>query len=305
MRPLREQHCVGVDALAPVTTLLQRVRHAHPTDGLFEAADLQWWWAQGPRSTDSLPQLFWFDDTGRPEAAVITTGWSYGIQLDPIVLPTATPDLVSHVVERGLNHARASKFDTVQLEVDRADHLLREVLVGYGFEIEEPGWVETWMAVDARPEISSLPTDYRLGCRLDTSPRPHHLIERNGPDVERRLLQTSLYRPDLDLVVLDRSDAVTAYGLFWFDPITSTGMVEPMRTEDDHQRHGLARHLLTMGAQLLAEAGAERIKICFEPGNPASSYLYPTVGFRPVKQTDVFAGPTTTARRRAGRTSQS
>jgi ribosomal protein S18 acetylase RimI-like enzyme len=70
-------------------------------------------------------------------------------------------------------------------------------------------------------------------------------------------------------------------------------MVEPMRTEDDHRRRGLARHLLTAGIELLSAAGAERIKICFELSNPASSRLYPSVGFRPVKQTDVFAGPTT------------
>ena len=293
MLSLREQLCVGNDALATVTTLLQRARAAHPTDGLYEAADLQWWWAQGPRLIESFPQLFWFDDIGRPEAAVITTEWSYGVQLDPIALPDATPELVSKVVERGLDHARAAGFDTVQLEVDRADHLLREALSGRGFEIEETGWAETWLDAEARPEISPLPAGYRLGGRLDTKPCPHHLIERNGAAVEQRLLQTSLYRPDLDLVVLDRSDHVAAYGLFWFDPVTSTGMVEPMRTEENHQRRGLARHVLTTGIELLSAAGAERIKICFELSNPASSRLYPSVGFRPVKQTDVFAGPST------------
>lgn len=293
MLPLRERLCVGDDALATVTTLLQRARSAHPTDGLYEAADLQWWWAQGPRLIESFPQLFWFDHIGRPEAAVITTEWSYGVQMDPIVLPGATRELVTKVVERGLGHACAAGFGTVQLEVDRTDHPLRETLSGRGFEIEEPGWAETWMDVDSRPEISPLPTEYRMGCRLDTKTRPHHLIERDGAAVEQRLLQTTLYRPDLDLVVLDRNDDVTAYGLFWFDPVTSTGMVEPMRTEDNHQRRGLARHLLTAGIDQLFGAGAERIKICFELSNPASSRLYPSVGFRPVKQTDVFAGPTT------------
>lgn len=138
-----------------------------------------------------------------------------------------------------------------------------------------------------------MPAEYRLGSRLDTEPSPHHPIERNGAAVEQRLLQTSLYRPDLDLVVLDHNDHVAASGLFWFDPITSTGLVEPMRTEADHQRRGLARHPLTAGVELLSAAGAERIKICFELSNPASSRLYPSVGFKSVKQTDVFAGRTT------------
>lgn len=38
---MREENRVGVDYLNAVTALLQRVRRAHPTAGLKEAADLQ------------------------------------------------------------------------------------------------------------------------------------------------------------------------------------------------------------------------------------------------------------------------
>ncbi len=288
MRTIREQHQVGVEYLEAATALLHRVRSAHPTKGLYEAADLQWWW-RTPRSTDDLRQLFWFDHLGRPEAAVIATDWGDRIALDPIVMPDATPDWVAHVIERGLAHASESGFGTVELEVDRADDVMREVLVGHGFAIKKDGVVETWLAANGRPAISPLHADYRLSSRLDTMLRPHHMIRRSGPDVETRLRQTSLYRPDLDLLVLDSRDRVAAYGLFWFDPESATGLVEPMRTEDDHQRRGLARHLLTAGIDVLAQAGAVRIKICFEPDNPAAGGLYLSVGFEPDKQTDVLS----------------
>lgn len=293
---MREQHRVGLDYLELATALLHRVRSVHPTAGLLEAADLHWWW-RTPRSTDNLRQLFWFDDLGRPEAAVIATDWGDGMALDPIVMPDATPDWVAHVIERGLAHASKSGFGAVDIVVDRADDVMREVLVGHGFAIEEGGTpassaslsvVDAWLAADARPEISPLHEDYRLFSRLDTMLRPHHMIQRSGPDVETRLGQTSLYRPDLDLLVLDGRDRVAAYGLFWFDPETATGLVEPMRTEDDHQRRGLARHLLTAGIDLLAEAGAVRIKLCFRPNNPAARGLYLSVGFEPDKQTAVL-----------------
>ena len=292
MGPLREQHRVGVHYLEAVTALLRRVRSAHPTKGLYEAADLQWWW-RTPRATDDLGQLFWIDHLGRPEAAVIATDWGDRIALDPIVMPDASPDWVAHVIERGLAHAGASGFGAVELEVGRADAVLREVLVGHGFAIKEDGVVETWLAAAARPAMSPLHDDYRLSSRLDTMPRPHHLIGRSGPDVETRLRQTSLYRPDLDLVVLDPGDRVVAHGLFWHDPETATGLVEPMRTESEHQRRGLARHLLTVGVDRLAAAGALHIKICFEPDNPASKSLYLSAGFEPTKQTDVFSRPAT------------
>jgi ribosomal protein S18 acetylase RimI-like enzyme len=115
---------------------------------------------------------------------------------------------------------------------------------------------------------------------------------RNGPDVEERLRQTPLYRADLDLVVLDGDDRAAAYGLFWFDPETSTGLVEPMRTEDNHQRRGLARHVLTAGINLLADAGADRIKISYRQDNPAARALYTGVGFKPVKKCAVVSRKT-------------
>jgi GNAT superfamily N-acetyltransferase len=294
---MREQHRIGLHYLEAATALLRRVRCAHPTAGLLEAADLNWWW-RTPRSTDSLPQLFWFDDLGRPEAAMIATDWGDGIALDPIVMPDATADWVAHVLDRGLAHASELGFDAVDVVVDRDDHVMRQVLVGHGFAIEEDGTevssvslslVDAWLAADARPEISPLHEDYRLRSRLDTRLRPHHMIDRNGPGVEMRLRQTALYRPDLDLVVLDNHETVAAYGLFWFDPETATGLVEPMRTEDNHQRRGLARHLLTTGIDLLAEAGAVRIKLCFRPYDPAARGLYLSVGFEPNKHTAVLS----------------
>lgn len=43
MGAMREEHRVGVHYLEAVTALLQRVRTSHPTRGLYEAAELQWW----------------------------------------------------------------------------------------------------------------------------------------------------------------------------------------------------------------------------------------------------------------------
>jgi GNAT superfamily N-acetyltransferase len=293
---MREEHRAGLHYLEAATALLRRVRSAHPTAGLLEAADLHWWW-RSPRSTDSLPQLFWFDSLGRPEAAVIATDWGDGIALDPIVMPDATPDRVAHVIERGLAHAGERGFAAVDVVVDRADHVMRQVLAGHGFAVERDGpdgspaglsVATAWLAAGARPRISPLHGGYRLCSRLDTRQHPHHMVQRSGADVETRLRQAPLYRPGLDLLVLDSGEAVAAYALFWFDPETATGLVEPMRTEAGHQRRGLARHLLATGIDLLAQAGAKRIKLCFRPDNPAARELYLGADFEPDKQTAVM-----------------
>ncbi|MBV9790946.1 MAG: hypothetical protein JOZ51_22315, partial [Chloroflexi bacterium] len=146
---MQEQHRVGAHYLEDVTVLLRQVRSAHPTAGLYEAADLQWWWRK-PRSTDNIPQLFWFDHLGRPEAAVIATDWGDQITLNPIVMPDATPNLVAHVMQRGLAHAAEFGFGAIELEVDRDDTVLGEILAGQGFHVEGDGVVESWLAADAR-----------------------------------------------------------------------------------------------------------------------------------------------------------
>jgi len=285
---VREERRIGLDYLECVTALLQRVRRAHPTAGLYEAADLQWWW-RTPRSTDDLAQLFWFDDAGRPEAAAIAIDWKGRTALVPVVMPDAPDELVTRVVDRGLAHIRAAGFEAVDVDTDRADDVMRHVLARHGFTIEGDEIVETWLQADARPGISPLPDDHRLRTRLDTQSRPHHLVGRSGPAVEARLRQTSLYRADLDLLVLDEHDVVVAYGLFWFDPTTATGLVEPMRTEDAHQRRGLARHVLTTGLDLLAEVGATRVKICYEPENRPARDLYLGAGFAPDRHAVVLS----------------
>jgi len=300
MGPLREEQRAGLDYLSTVTTLLQRVRAAHPTIGLYEAAEMQWWWGVR-RPTDSFPQLFWIDEAGRPEAAVTVTDFSnnatsalYG---DPTivvtVMPGATVDWVEHVVERGLAHVAGHGIGTVELEVDQADAVQRDLLFARGFEVKGDGLVECWIDADARPEVSALHDGYRLVPRADTEGRAHHMADDRRPELEERLRQTSLYRPDLDLAVYDSNDDVAGYGMFWYDPVSSTGVVEPMRTHDAHRQRGLARHILTAGLDLLAAAGAARISIGYEPDNPASGHLYRSVGFEQHQRTDLMAGPTT------------
>lgn len=300
MTTLREEHRTGLDYLKSVIELLQRVRLAHPTKGMYQAAEMEWWWTVS-RSTDALGQLFWFDELDRPAAAVIATDWGNGSSavyeettLVVIVLPDATADWVAHVIERGLAHAAEAGIGAVELEVDRADDIIRDVLFSHGFTIKEDGLIECWLNAKNRPGISPLHENYRLSSRRDLRDRPHHMTSPRRPDIEERIDQLSIYRSDLDLVVLDRDDNPAAYGLFWYDPVTATGVVEPMRTLDDHQRRGLGRHILTTGIDLLAQAGAERITIGFEPENPASGPLYLSVGFEPHRQNDVFTGSTST-----------
>jgi GNAT superfamily N-acetyltransferase len=103
------------------------------------------------------------------------------------------------------------------------------------------------------------------------------MIARNGEAVEPRLRQCSLYDPTLDLAIEDADGRPAGYALFWFDPATLVGLLEPMRVEDGYQRRGLARMLLTNGLDRLARKGARRLKVGFE--TDAARNLYLGAGF--------------------------
>jgi predicted N-acetyltransferase YhbS len=101
---------------------------------------------------------------------------------------------------------------------------------------------------------------------------------RSGEGVEARLRQCSLYDPALDLAVETAAGEAAGYALFWFDPVTKVGLVEPMRVENAYQRRGLARAMLTAGLDRLALRGASRLKVGY--GSDVARRLYLGAGFR-------------------------
>jgi GNAT superfamily N-acetyltransferase len=142
--------------------------------------------------------------------------------------------------------------------------------------------IETWIDAAELPPVPDCPARFALRSRAEPrQPREHHMVGRNGPDVQRRLRESSLYRADLDLWVSAPDCKPAGYALFWADPDTRVGLVEPMRVHDAYQRRGLGRLLLLAGAHRLADAGCTRVKVSYMDDNPAAKRTYLGGGFRP------------------------
>ena len=251
-----------------------------PTWGLWEAADLQWWWRRD-QHLDPERQTFWLDDNDTPVAAVIVTDWNGRWGCDAISV-TADPVTMRDVVwPRALEQIDRLEGGAVEMAARDDDVVLLEALTDAGFELTGEVTVETWMSAVDRPDVSPLPEGFTLLSRLETPQRAHHMIGRNGRDVAARLAECSLYRADLDLAVYAPTGDIAAYGLFWADPVTGVGLVEPMRTEDAYQGRGLARHVLTSGLHRLTAHGCSSLKVSYLEGNDAARRLYLGAGFRP------------------------
>jgi predicted N-acetyltransferase YhbS len=152
------------------------------------------------------------------------------------------------------------------------DARLVDLAVQSGFAMTDELSGTTWMDAEHRPPVATV-DEFAIVDRVARGDCPHPMIARNGELVEARLRQCSLYDPTLDLAVEDADGRVAGYALFWFDHTTLVGLVEPMRVEDEYQRRGLARMLLTNGLDRLARKGARRLKVGFETDAARSLYL--------------------------------
>ncbi|MGI8846780.1 MAG: GNAT family N-acetyltransferase [Candidatus Dormibacteria bacterium] len=163
-----------------------------------------------------------------------------------------------------------------QVLVCEDDAPLAGLAIQSGFAMTDEVSGTAWMDADQRPPVAQV-DGFAIVDRVTRADRPHPMIARNGELVEPRLRQCSLYDPKLDVAVEDADGRVAGYALLWFDHTTLVGLLEPMRVEDEYQRRGLARMLLTNGLDRLARKGARRLKVGF--GTDAARNLYLGAGF--------------------------
>jgi GNAT superfamily N-acetyltransferase len=282
---IHEVHASGLEYLVLATELLQRARLADAEAGVWEAADLQWWW-RTPRPSDAIDQLFWIDDEG-PVAGVVLTDWGRAWGCDPIVVPGVSTVPLPDVWARAVEVIDGLGLEAVEVLARDDDVELRTLLTGAGFVADDYQSGITWMNAQDRPDVVALPEGFVLVDRTRQTTKPHPMRRRNGEEVETRLLQCSLYDPGLDLAVETADGQAAGYALFWFHPVTEVGLVEPMRVEDAYQRRGLARAMLSAGLDRLAKRGARRLKVGY--ATDVARGLYVGAGFRVTSTTTSYS----------------
>lgn len=247
---------------------------ADPGGGVWEAADLQWWWRQ-QRPTDEFNMPVWEDRIG-PCAAVNVMdclgqahaardgrsesagGEGARWQVDLFVVPgtVEVQQLWSGLADLIQQH-RPALIEVVARDDDLA--LIDCLTTGAFTAIGEPVPI-MWMDTANRTPPFQPAEGFRIVDRASGRADDHHW----GRSLDGRLSECSLYDPGLDLAMIAPNGQVAGYALFWADMVTGVGMLEPMRVNDAYQRQGLAKALLTSGLDRLAERGTPRIRVTFD-----------------------------------------
>lgn len=274
---MNQRAVAATDYLAAVTRILQQARLDDPTGGLWEAADVHWAW-RADRHEDPDEQRVWFDGD-EPVAAAAFTRWTDTWGADVFGRPDVTAGLADDLW--GFLGSRHTD-EPVEMMLGEADEVGQARARAGGFGAQETPLRTSWLDAAGRPPVVEPPAGYTL---TSYDGGPHWLASRNGDEVAERLSESSLHRNDLDLAIAHGDgDEMAGYAVFWADPVTGVGLVEPMRVEDEHSGGGLARCLLTGGLERLAAAGCTRMKVSFDPANTAAARLYLGAGFLPVSR---------------------
>ena len=168
---VRRELLLGLERLNATTTVLQRARLADPLGGMWEAADVQWWWRR-PRATDELALPVWFDEVG-PVAAAALTAWDDTWQADVFAVQSIVneEDVWAATLEAAAGHGG----EALQVLVREGDALLADLAIQSGFAMTDELSGTAWMDADHRPPVAQV-DGFAIVDRVARADRPHPMI---------------------------------------------------------------------------------------------------------------------------------
>lgn len=94
-----------------------------------------------------------------------------------------------------------------------------------------------------------------------------------------RFMQSPVYQPENDLVVVAPDGDFASFCILWPDPVTRVGLFEPVGTHPSQQGRGLGKAVLAAGLQRLKKLGMTQAQVCVESDNLPAIRLYESLGF--------------------------
>lgn len=210
-------------------------------------------------------------------AAALIREWPGDVffQVDPDL---RTPDLEAAmlaVAEQRMTGPTDDGRKRLQIWATRGDTLRENLLAAQGYTRGD--WPEYQhkrdLLAEPLPDAPLAPgyTIRALG-DLDEHPRRSWLSWRvfhpdepdekyEGYDWYVNVQRCPMYRRDLDLVAVAADGEFAAFTTIWYDDVTRTGTFEPVGTEPNHQRRGLARAVMCEGLRRLVRMGGTRATV--------------------------------------------
>ncbi|MTI66772.1 MAG: GNAT family N-acetyltransferase [Firmicutes bacterium] len=179
------------------------------------------------------------------------------------------------------------------------DEHREKLLKGKGYKKSDRFEYLKWQTLDKEIEDAKLPKGYSIHSAEDGidvkkknkcvvsafNNEDYNEIEPDKEDISifKSVENAPMYRKDLEIYTEDDNGDMASYALIWFNPVTKTGVYEPVATNNKHQRKGLGRAVIIEGLKRLKSLGA---KIAYVgSADEKRSSFYKSAGF---KEYDVY-----------------
>ena len=104
----------------------------------------------------------------------------------------------------------------------------------------------------------------------------------------RQFMRSVAYDGERDIVAIAPDGRLAAFAIHWPDSALSLAQFEPVGTDPDFQRRGLARAIITWTLQRLESSGIERARVMTAATNTAAATCYTACGFELVDRLETW-----------------
>jgi mycothiol synthase len=182
-----------------------------------------------------------------------------------------------------------SDISWISSEVMNCDTIRRDILQVQGYVASnEPAFYYTMRSLQIPIPRSNLPIGFTM--RSVAGEEEAEVVQAVHasafgsiwqPGEYRNVMRTPGFHVDRELVVVAPDGRFAAFLSYWIDPISKSGLFEPVGCHKDFQRLGLTRALMYEGMRRMISHGMTMAIVLHQPEqeNPASAALYRSVGF--------------------------
>jgi mycothiol synthase len=250
-------------------------------------------WMSNQHGGSELEKSFWLYKEGDQILALAHLPPAKWNEFALIVEPQSSEDLVMALLQECQTYMQQRmqlekpEKTSLKMSVRVDDKKLVHCLTSFGFQAGEPdGTVDIRSLLEPIP-ASILPEGFSIRSVAGEHEAALIAEAHNGsfgsdwtPEEYPKVMQTLGFDPARELVVVAPNGRFASFLVYWLDPISKSGLFEPVGCHKDFQRQGLTKALMYEAMRRMVAAGMETALVGHDIDNVAAVKLYASVGFK-------------------------